>query len=367
MHLRPTWILAALLATGGCGQPGGAGRTDQPAGGGPAASHPDLSGTYDIATLTPLQRPPEFGDNLYLSPEEAERIVAQEEALREERDRNRGPATEAPPVGGAPPVGLGDEYLESSGAGSVGGYNNAYVDRGDDVVMVDGKFRTSIITMPVNGQMPSLTPETMKAMAARRGYRRSNTGTAWWLEIDGPGPYDDPESLGDSERCLTGFGSTGGPPMLPVLYNNLKRIVQTDDYVMILVEMVHDARIIRLGGEHAPPEVRKWLGDSVGHWEGDTLVVDTTNFTDSPGLFLASKDLHVVERFTRIDDDDLLYQFTVEDPNVWTEPWGGEYVWPGTDEQLYEYACHEGNYAMESILKGARLLEQEALAEAGGS
>jgi len=364
MRVASLWLLAVLLAAGcdrsDAGNPAGS-ATAAPS----SVAHPDLSGTYDIATLTPLQRPAEFGDNLYLSPEEADRIVADAVALNAERDRNRGVATEAPPVGGAPPVGLGEEYLESSGAGSVGGYNNAYVDRGSNVVMVDGKFRTSIITTPANGRMPSLTPQAMKAMAAMRGSRRANSGTAWWLELDGPGPYDDPESLGDSERCLTGFGSTGGPPMLPVMYNNLKRVVQTDDYVMILVEMVHDARIIRVGGEHAPAEVRRWLGDSIGWWEGDTLVVDTTNFTDSPGLFLATKDLHVVERFSRINDTDLRYQFTVEDPNVWVEPWGGEYVWPGTTEMLYEYACHEGNYAMESILKGARLLEREALAEAG--
>ncbi|MEJ2088875.1 MAG: hypothetical protein P8Y69_10470 [Gammaproteobacteria bacterium] len=268
-------------------------------------------------------------------------------------------------MGGAPPIGLGDEFLESSGAGSVGGYNNAYVDRGNGVVMVDGKFRTSIITQPANGRMPAMTPAAMKRVAESRGRRRANTGTAWWLELDGPGPYDDPESLGDSERCLIGFGSTGGPPMLPVMYNNLKRIVQTDNHVMILIEMVHDARIIRLNAEHAPPEVRRWLGDSIGWWEGDTLVVDTTNFTDSPGLFLASRNLHVVERFTRVNGRDIRYAFTVEDPTVWTEPWGGEYVWPGSDERVYEYACHEGNYAMGGILRGARLLEAEAVAETG--
>jgi hypothetical protein len=352
-----------VLGAAGCGQLSAG---DEPAAMGAKeaaateATHPDLSGTYDVATLTPLQRPEEFGDNLYLTPEEADRIVAEAAALNAERDKNRGPATEAPPVGGAPPIGLGDEALESFGAGSVGGYNNAYVDRGDDVVMVDGRFRTSIITSPANGRFPALTPAAMKSMAERRRYYRPNTGTAWWVDLEGPGPYDDPESLGASERCLGGFGSTGGPPMLPVLYNNMKRIVQTPDYVMILIEMVHDARIVRLDSEHAPPEVRRWMGDSIGRWEGDTLVVDTTNFNDSPGLFMATRDLHVVERFSRVNDTDLLYQFTVEDPNVWTEPWSGEYVWPGTDEQLYEYACHEGNYAMKSILKGARLLEAEA-------
>jgi len=149
--------------------------------------------------------------------------------------------------------------------------------------------------------------------------------------------------------------------MLPVLYNNLKRIVQTDDYVMILVEMVHDARIIRLNSEHAPEDVRGWLGDSVGHWEGDTLVVDTTNFSDRPALSGASRNLHVVERFSRIDDKTLRYQFTVEDPTVWTEPWSGEYVWPESESRVYEYACHEANYSFEGILRGARILEQDLL------
>ena len=147
--------------------------------------------------------------------------------------------------------------------------------------------------------------------------------------------------------------------MLPVLYNNHKRIVQTEDQVMILVEMVHDTRIIHMNREHSPPTIRKWLGDSVGRWEGDTLVVDTTNFTSQPGLYGASEDLHVVERFTRLDDKNLLYEFTVDDPNTWQQSWSGSYNWPATEERVYEYACHEGNYALESVLKGARLLEAE--------
>jgi hypothetical protein len=130
---------------------------------------------------------------------------------------------------------------------------------------------------------------------------------------------------------------------------------------MILLEMVHDARIIRLNSEHAPESVRRWYGDSVGWWEGDTLVVDTTNFNDSPALFNASRNLHVVERFRRLDDGNLLYSFTVEDPTVWTAPWSGEYVWSASDQRVYEYACHEGNYSMEGMLRGARLLEQEAV------
>ena len=147
--------------------------------------------------------------------------------------------------------------------------------------------------------------------------------------------------------------------MMAVLYNNEKRIVQTEDHIMILVEMVHDARIIRLNHPHPPPEIRSCLGDSIGHWDGDTLVVDTTNFTDSPALASASRNLHIVERFTRVGPDSLLYQFTVDDPTVWTASWSGEYVWPATSDRIYEYACHEANYSFQGILGGARVLEQD--------
>ena len=212
----------------------------------------------------------------------------------------------------------------------MGGYNTFWIDRGTGAFQIDGQWRTSIITSPQNGRRPPLTPTARAARVERAVFFRPNTGTAWWLEtdLDAPGPYDDPELRPLAERCLLGFGSTSGPPMLPVLYNNLKKIVQTEDHVMILAEMVHDARIVRMNQDHAPPEIRSWLGDSVGHWEGDTLVVDTTNFTDSPGLGGASRELHVIERFTRTDRDVLLYRFTVDDPTVWTEPWSGEYVWP---------------------------------------
>ena len=148
--------------------------------------------------------------------------------------------------------------------------------------------------------------------------------------------------------------------MLPVLYNNLKRIVQTDDHVMILVEMVHDARIVRMNQDHASANIRSWLGDSVGTWEGDTLVVDTTNFNDSPALSGASHNLHVVERFTRLSNEFLLYEFTVEDPTVWKSSWSGEYVWPMTRNRVYEYACHEGNYGLSGILAGYRRQEMDA-------
>jgi hypothetical protein len=167
-----------------------------------------------------------------------------------------------------------------------------------------------------------------------------------------------------AERCILGFGSTSGPPTLPnYFYNNLKQIVQTPDTIVILNEMVHDARIIRMNAEHLPPTIRRWMGDSVGRWEGDTLVVDTTNFTSKTQFQGASENLHVIERFKRVDASTLLYQFTVEDPTTWDRPWTGEYPWVATSEPLYEYACHEGNYSLEGILRGARLAERETAAK----
>ena len=322
-------------------------------------AHPDLTGTYDVSTLTPLQRPEEFGNNLELTPAQASAIVEENRLRTIAADENRGPITKAPPTGGAAPIGAEDSERESLGAGNVGGYNSFWIDRGTEVFMVDGKFRTSIITDPENGRIPAMTPAAIKQVMERRKLRRPNDGTAWWLEVAGPGPYDGPEMLGISERCILGF--TGSTPTFPSLYNNFKRIVQTEDHVMILLEMVHDARIVRLNSEHLPPDATMWLGDSIGWWEGDTLVVDTTNFhpLSRPGR-VGSVGAHVVERFSKLEDGNLSYQFTVEDPTVWTEPWTGEYIWRASDERLYEYACHEGNYAMEGILKGARLLESDA-------
>jgi hypothetical protein len=330
------------------------------------SGRPDLSGFYDAATLTPLQRPEEFGDNLELTREQADAIVKAQRERVAARDANRGAATSAPPKGGAPPDGVGDECLESSGAGSVGGYNNFWVDPGNDVFTIDGKFRTSIITEPKNGRMPPMTAAAQKRAMERAKLRRPNDGTAWWLDADlEAGPYDGPEMLGIAERCILGF--TGATPTFPSLYNNFKRIVQTDAYVMIEIEMVHDARIVRMNSEHPPAGIRKWLGDSIGKWEGDTLVVDTTNFHPQSGVRGGSENAHVVERFTKLASGDVLYEFTVDDPSVWTAPWGGEYVWRASDERIWEYACHEGNYAMGNILRGARLLEKEALARRAAS
>jgi len=212
--------------------------------------------------------------------------------------------------------------------------------------------------------VPSLTPEARQRQASRLAQFRaptSDAGESGDPGLEPAGAYDDPERRGLAERCLLGFGSTSGPPVLPnYFYNNLHQIVQTPTAVMILTEMVHDARVVRMNSEHLPPTIRKWLGDSVGRWDGDTLVVDTTNFTDKTRFRNSSESLHIVERFSRLDATTLRYRFTVEDPETWVRPWSGEESWPTTGALMYEYACHEGNYALGNILRGARLREADA-------
>ena len=247
---------------------------------------PDLSGTYNIATITPLERPVALGETLTLTQEAGLQAAAFVAASKKAADAVSDPEREAPPAGG-----------DGSGgpSGNVGGYNTFWIDFGDTAIKINGEYRTSIITDPPNGRRPEMTPAAGMKMAKLFGdVLHENKGDAWWVDRAGPGPYDDPELLTLSDRCLVGFGSTGGPPMLPTFYNNLKTIVQTPDHILILIEMVHDARIIRLNSEHPDESVRKWLGDSIGWWEGDTLVVDTTNFPDQPSLYGASRDLHVV-------------------------------------------------------------------------
>jgi len=246
--------------------------------------------------------------------------------------------------------------------GNVGGYNNFWLDPGSQYTMIDGRKRASLVIDPPDGRVPPLTEAARQRNAARRltttsdqNVREDDPG------FEGPNAYDDPEQRPLGERCIVGFGSTSGPPILPTyFYNNLHQIVQTRDSVMILTEMVHDARVIRMNSTHLPKNIRKWLGDSIGHWEGDTLVVDTTNFTENTRFRGSSENLHVVERFTRLDARTLRYQFTIEDPTTWTRPWTAEYAWPLTNEKIYEYACHEGNYSMSNLLRGYRASERQA-------
>jgi hypothetical protein len=320
--------------------------------------HPDLQGTFDVATLTPLQRPANV-PKLVLTPQEAS-ALEQYEAQR--NAKNAGPVSgdrPAPPVGGdtsTPKSFL--EFLERAGGGAVGGYNNFWLASGTKVISVNGEKRSSIIVDPPDGKIPAMKAEARtrnQALLASVVNPSASEGSA-----SGPASaFDNPEQRPLAERCLLGFGSTSGPPTLPnYFYNNLKQIVQTRDTILILNEMVHDARIIRMNAQHPPSSVRKWMGDSIGRWDGDTLVVDTTNFTNKTRYEGSDDALHVVERFTRVDANTILYRFTVEDPTTWDRPWTGEYPWVASSEQIFEYACHEGNHALENILRGARVQER---------
>jgi len=308
--------------------------------------HPDLQGTYDIASMTPLERAQ--GTPLVMTTEEAARFE------KERADRVRRLALPSNGDRSAPPVG-GDG--STGAAGNVGGYNNFWVDNGTEYYTIDGQKRMSVIVDPPDSRVPALTPAA-RQRAASRTARPTSDAQENDPGFEGPTAYDDMERRPLGERCLLGFGSTSGPPALPVLYNNLHQIVQTRDTVLILSEMVHDARVVRMNAEHLPSTIRKWMGDSVGRWDGDTLVVDTTDFTDKTRFRGSSEQLHVVERFSRIDANTLRYRFTVDDPSTWERPWSGEEVWPATKDLLFEYACHEGNYAMGNILRGARLREK---------
>ena len=325
-----------------------------------ADGHPDLQGTFDVATITPLERAPELGNRLVLTEKEAAALEAGEQQWNERLSADLSGDRVAPPVGGdTSPTTTYLDRLFRAGGGAVGGYNNFWLAGGTQVVTVDGQKRSSILVDPPDGRLPSMTPEARQRNAAF--LLRAVNPSANEAEASGPArAFDNPEQRPLAERCLLGFGSTSGPPTLPnYFYNNLKQIVQTPTTIMILVEMVHDVRIIRMNATHQPPKVRKWMGDSIGRWEGDTLVVDTTNFTDKTRFQGSTEALHIVERFTPVEGGSLLYRFTVEDPNTWDRPWSGEYTWRATSENIYEYACHEGNHALTNVLRGARFSEQE--------
>jgi hypothetical protein len=314
--------------------------------------HPDLQGLWNVGTMTPVERPASAKGRLTMTVDEARALEKQQADARAKLAQPSDANREAPPVGGD---GTAGPY------GNVGGYNYFWIDPGETLNKVDGQLRTSLVVEPSDGRVPQMLPEAVQRNStAQRARPTSDAGEN--VQTTQPGAYDNIEQRPLGERCIIGFGSTSGPPMLPTyFYNNLKQIVQTKDYVMILTEMVHDARIIPFRSTHAPPHIRKWLGDSIARWEGDTLVVETTNFNDKTRFRGSSESLKVTERFS-LADNSILYRFTIEDPTTWPRPWTGEYSWaparPG--DQLYEYACHEGNYAMEGIMKGARLLEEEA-------
>src|SRR5215470_8944073 len=257
--------------------------------------HPDLQGTYDLATMTPLERWP--GDPPFLTKEQAETLQRAEIERRAETDPPDRPRP--PPVGrdtSAPKSFF--EALEKAAGGAVGGYNQFWLNKGSSYNVVDGRIRTSIVVDPPSGRLPPYNEAARKRIAAARATTTSTAQERAALEgaAPPPGAFDNPEQRPLSERCLLGFGSTSGPPALPdYFYNDLHQIVQTPDSIMILSEMVHDARIVRMNGQHLPKNIRRWMGD--GHWEGDTLAVDTTNFTDKTRFRGSTENLHVIERF----------------------------------------------------------------------
>ncbi len=300
-----SWISAAIIAAAALG---------------PASAQdrkPDLNGVWDFRTITPLERPESHAGKAVLSDQEAAEFEARTAARRVDRKPRPG---------------------------SVGGYNQFWFEWGTKVL---NDKRSSLIVDPADGRVPPLTAaakdraETLSAVRARRP--------------------EGPEDLNLWSRCLLGFNA--GPPMNPSAYNNNFQLVQTADHVVILTEMVHDARIVPLDGRpHLPPDIRQWRGDSRGRWEGDTLVVETTNFTRETSFRGSGPNLHLVERITHVDQDTLLYEYTMNDPESFTKPWSVAVTMRRSEEPMYEYACHEGNYAMTNILGGAR---EEEKAEIG--
>lgn len=292
-----------------------------------ADGKPDLQGFWVNTSLTSLERSGQFKD-LVIPPEQAAKL----EAGRAAADARSALPTD--PNSGAPKKGQ-----------DVGGYNSFYVDAGTHYATIKGEKRSSWIVDPPNGKIPYTTD----------GRKKFDDGLHFVRNT-----FDGPETRPMAERCLVGFGSTGGPPMINVMYNNTYQFVQTKDYVLINVEMNHDARIIPLGD--ANMDIYQWLGRSKGRWEGDTLVVETTNFNPGESLrtffsasYLLSSDAHVTERFSRVSDTEILYEFTVDDPKLFTQPWKAEMVFNRSPQPAYEYACHEGNHALPGILAGARL------------
>jgi hypothetical protein len=311
-----------------------------------AYGQPDIEGNWTNVSLTPETRPAALGDQENYTPEQAAKLEHAADHESEVANRPTDPNAPPPSVGGdKPEPGTRPEFIAAGGA--VGGYNEFWLDPGSRIMRVNGEPRTSVLTTP-NGQAPPVKA----GVTAERGFR-------------GLGSFDNPENRSLGERCLLGFGRNAGPPMLANgFYNNDYQIVQTKDRVAIDVEMVHDVRVIRLNAAHRTDGFRPWMGDSIGHWDGNTLVVETTNIPRAEAYHGAWKDLTVTERFTRTGKNSLLYQFTIDDPNRWDKPWGGEYEFHPLKGQLYEYACHEGNYALRNMLAGARV-EEKKKAEAG--
>ena len=300
---------------------------------------PDLGGVWDFRTITPLERPASVHDKAVLTAEEAAAFTRQTLESRNADRRDGGARRD----------------IERA-------YNDFWWDYGKSLT---GDNRTSLIVDPSDGRVPSMTPEARERHKTRRA---AGTSPVRARVVIGS-PAHGPEDVGLSERCMLGFNS--GPPMLPSAYNNNVQLFQTPDHVVILNEMIHEARIVPLDGRAPLPDgIRQWMGDSRGRWDGDTLVVESRNYTDKTGSFYtiigsfgSGETLHLVERFTRIDAETLLYEFTVDDPETFTQPLTAAIPMKSSDAPLFEYACHEGNYSMEGILSGHRADERRAAGE----
>jgi hypothetical protein len=290
-----------------------------------ADGHPDFQGIWTNGTLTPLQRPADLATKEYFTPQEA---AAYEKTVLANLDVDRP---------------------EARKSGDPGSYNQAFFDRGSHIVKTR---RTSLVVEPADGRIPAYTAQAQAKLEANRAYAAAHPG-------------DGPEDRDLSERCLMFSGV--GPPMIPEPYNNNYQIVQSPGVVAILPEMNHDVRVIHTDGGAAPAGVRQWHGESRGRWEGDTLVIETTNFrVNQQSHFgvayrgLSDENLKVTERLSRLDADTLLYRATIEDPTVYSKPWTMEETFSKAAGPLFEYACHEGNYGMVGILEGIRKQEKDA-------
>jgi hypothetical protein len=310
-------IALAPFAVNGQGQSGTAERTTRPR---TADGHPDLQGIWSFATLTPLERPSELAGKQMLTDQEAAEFEKRA-VERNNADRRDGAGTDA-------------DVARA--------YNDFWYDRGTKIV---GTRRTSLIVDPPDGRIPSLTPEAQQRLAALAAVR-SRPAASW-------------EDRSPGERCV--HHPKAGPPITPGAYNNNIQVFQTNSLVAIVNEQIHDTRFIPLDGRpHLGSQIRQWMGDSRGHWEGDTLVVETTNLNGRMNYQGSAENLRLVERFTRMDDDVLLYEYTVEDPTSFAKPWTVQLPMTKTSEPIFEYACHEGNYGMVGILAGARAEEKAA-------
>jgi hypothetical protein len=292
---------------------------------------PDLQGVYSNATTIPVARPANLGAKEFYT-DDADKAAS---AAAGRGGAGRGGAAARPAAAADP-----------EGNGLAVHYDTSQFGLGGPTVKRAASLRTSIITGP-EGRVPALTPEAAKRGADRRAFQQEHQ-------------WDSAQTRPLAERCITwGFE---GPPMMPVGYNSTLQIVQGQGFVSIVQEMIHDTRVIPTDGRpHAPAEIKQWMGDSRGHWEGDTLVVETVNYNPLVTIQggIVSDAAKVTERFTRIDADTITYQFTVDDPKTWVKPFSGEYNMVHIDGSVYEYACHEGNYGMANNLSGARATEKK--------